>query len=135
MWYKVLSVTWIGRWFSLATPVFLTNKTHRHDKAEILLKVAINTITLTIIRVHYPDSELTSLYFYFFMLCSSREAANTYLIVFGLFWTRTHDLLHANHYTTDAIVSVKICRKQVIEIINIFNYLLLQLLWNTNKEV
>ena len=64
---------------------FLTNKTHRHDKAEILLKVALNTIMETIILVHYPDSELTSLYSYFFMLCSSREAANTYLIVFVLF--------------------------------------------------
>jgi hypothetical protein len=30
-----------GRWFS---PVSSTNKTDRHDKAEILLKVAYNTI-------------------------------------------------------------------------------------------
>ena len=33
------------RWFS---PVFSTNKTDRHDIAEILLKVALNTITLTL---------------------------------------------------------------------------------------
>jgi hypothetical protein len=32
-----------GRWFS---PVSCTNKTDRHDIAEILLKMALNTITL-----------------------------------------------------------------------------------------
>jgi len=33
-----------GRWFS---PVSFTNKTDHQDKTEILLKVALNTITLT----------------------------------------------------------------------------------------
>jgi hypothetical protein len=33
-----------GRWFS---PVSSTNKTDRHDIAEILLKVALNTINQT----------------------------------------------------------------------------------------
>jgi hypothetical protein len=32
-----------GRWFSLGTPVSSTNKTDRHNIAEILLKVALNT--------------------------------------------------------------------------------------------
>jgi hypothetical protein len=36
-----------GRWFSPGTPVSSTNKTGRHDITEILLKVAVNTITLT----------------------------------------------------------------------------------------
>ena len=36
-----------GRWFSSHTPVSFTNKTYRHDITEILLKVALNTITLT----------------------------------------------------------------------------------------
>ena len=36
-----------GRWFSLGTLVSSTNKTDRHDIAEILLKVGLNTITLT----------------------------------------------------------------------------------------
>jgi hypothetical protein len=36
-----------GQWFSLCTPVSSTNKTDRHDITEILLKVALNTITLT----------------------------------------------------------------------------------------
>ena len=34
-----------GRWFSPGSPVFSTNKTDHNDKAEILLKVALNTIT------------------------------------------------------------------------------------------
>ena len=34
-------------WFSPDTPVSSTNKTNHHDIAEILLKVALNTITLT----------------------------------------------------------------------------------------
>jgi hypothetical protein len=32
-----------GRWFSLGTPASSTTKTGRHDIAEILLKVALNT--------------------------------------------------------------------------------------------
>jgi hypothetical protein len=41
-----LSVTFAtGRWFSPGTPVFSTNKTDRHDITEILLKVALNTIS------------------------------------------------------------------------------------------
>ena len=36
-----------GRWFF---PVYSTNKTQHHDITEILLKVALNTITLTLIR-------------------------------------------------------------------------------------
>ena len=34
--------------FSSGTPVFSTNKTDRHDITEILLKVALNTIILTL---------------------------------------------------------------------------------------
>ena len=38
-----------GRWF---TPVVSTNKTDRHDITEILLKVALSTITLTLNPVY-----------------------------------------------------------------------------------
>ena len=34
-----------GRWFFQGTPVSSTNETDRHDKTEILLNVALNTIT------------------------------------------------------------------------------------------
>jgi len=33
-----------GRWLSPGTPVLSTNKTDRHDMAEILLKVVLNTL-------------------------------------------------------------------------------------------
>jgi hypothetical protein len=36
-----------GQWFSPDTPVSSTNKTDGHDITEILLKVALTTITLT----------------------------------------------------------------------------------------
>ena len=38
-----------GLWFTLGTPVFSIYKTDRHGITEILLKVASNTITLTLI--------------------------------------------------------------------------------------
>jgi hypothetical protein len=40
-------VTAEGRFISPGTPVSSTNKTDRHDIAEIMLKVALNTITVT----------------------------------------------------------------------------------------
>jgi hypothetical protein len=39
-----------GRWFSLGTPVFSTNKTDRHDIIKILLKVPLNTISITLFK-------------------------------------------------------------------------------------
>ena len=36
-----------GQWFSPVTQISSTNKTDHHDIAEILLKVALNTKTLT----------------------------------------------------------------------------------------
>jgi hypothetical protein len=38
-----------GLWFSPGTPVSSTNKTCHHNITEILLKVAITTITITLI--------------------------------------------------------------------------------------
>ena len=46
---KYVSDFWqAGQWFSPGTPVSSTNKTDRHNIAEILLKVALNTIHLDI---------------------------------------------------------------------------------------
>ena len=41
---KVYQLLAHGPWFSLGTPASSTTKTGRHDIAEILLKVTINTI-------------------------------------------------------------------------------------------
>jgi hypothetical protein len=40
-----------GWWFSPGSPVSSTNKTDHHDKTEILLKVVLNTITLTLTQI------------------------------------------------------------------------------------
>jgi len=42
---KVCQSLVLGGWFSPGTPVSSTNKTDLHDITEILLKVALNTIT------------------------------------------------------------------------------------------
>ena len=39
-----------GQWFSQGTPVSSTNKTDCHNIAEILLKVVLNTISLTPVK-------------------------------------------------------------------------------------
>jgi hypothetical protein len=41
---KVYQLLAHGRWFSPGTPASSTTKTGRHDIAEILLKVALNTL-------------------------------------------------------------------------------------------
>jgi hypothetical protein len=48
--FHIILVSWFaaGRWVTLETPVSSTNKTDRHDISEILLKVALNAITLTL---------------------------------------------------------------------------------------
>ena len=42
-----------GRWFSPVTLVSPINKTDRHDITEILLKVALNIITITLLYIIY----------------------------------------------------------------------------------
>jgi hypothetical protein len=42
--YKVYQLLAHGQWFSPGPPAFSTTKIGRHDIAEILLKVALNTI-------------------------------------------------------------------------------------------
>ena len=58
-WRGVLDLTlcdnvyqWLvaGRWFSLGTSVSPSNKTDRHELTVILLKVALNTLTLTLVK-------------------------------------------------------------------------------------
>jgi hypothetical protein len=48
-----------SQWFSSGIPVSSINKTDRHNIAEILLKVALNTITLTLTcKNHYCDEQI-----------------------------------------------------------------------------
>ena len=48
---------------SRCTPVSYNNKTERHDITEILLKVALNTITLTQYLILHLKIEQTTLYY------------------------------------------------------------------------
>jgi hypothetical protein len=48
---KVYQLLAHGRWFSPGTPASSTTKTGRHDIAEILLKVALNTKNQSMKRV------------------------------------------------------------------------------------
>ena len=49
----------VGR-FCPCTPIFSTNKTDRHDMTEILLKVALNAITLTIIDIRLTNGNVSA---------------------------------------------------------------------------
>ena len=51
------------QWFSIGTAVCSTNKTDPHDIAEMLLKVALNTITLTLTKNIAIFSLYCGLYF------------------------------------------------------------------------
>ena len=56
-----MSVT--GRWFSPGTPVSSTNNTDRHDIAEILLKVALDTINQSINKSKSEQMAIELLFF------------------------------------------------------------------------
>jgi hypothetical protein len=47
-----------GQWFPLGTPVSSMIKTDHHDVTEILLKMALNTITQTL--TYFPFSDKSS---------------------------------------------------------------------------
>ena len=59
---KVYQLLAHGRWFSPGTPASSTTKTGRHDIAEILLKVALNTIN----QIH---KNITARVNKFFLMC------------------------------------------------------------------
>jgi hypothetical protein len=52
-----------GRWFSSGTTVSSTTKTGRHDMAEILLKVELNTIKIKSTNFTNMSKILSSLHF------------------------------------------------------------------------
>ena len=73
-WSKIQVAT--GRWFSQGIPVSSTNKTDRYDITEILLKVALNTISL--------NQNLTFKQFDW-MSCKAL-LINNYFVVWNLIW-------------------------------------------------
>jgi len=57
---KVYQLLAHGRWFSTGTPASSTTKTGRHDIAEILLKVVLNTIN----QINHRMNFLSIFYLY-----------------------------------------------------------------------
>ena len=75
LFQKVYQLLAHGRWFSPGTPASSTTKTVRHDIAEILLKVALNTKkTIKLINLMKP-----------IILCSCDNILLTSIFVFSLF--------------------------------------------------
>jgi len=67
---KVYQLLAHGRWLSLATPASSTTKTGRHDKAAILLKVALSTINqIKLICINYIAAGFIPMLFIFVIVC------------------------------------------------------------------
>jgi hypothetical protein len=61
-----------GLWFSPGTPFSSTNKNNHHDIAKILLKVALNTITLTLTPFplwSFASCWIVGIFFYYLIIC------------------------------------------------------------------
>jgi hypothetical protein len=50
---KVCQLLAASQWFFPGTPVSFSNKSDRHDITEILLKMVLNTVTLTLFNVYH----------------------------------------------------------------------------------
>ena len=59
--YKIYQLLARGRWFSPGTPAYSTTNNGRHDIAEILLKVALNTIKFNLIKKSIAEDEIVLL--------------------------------------------------------------------------
>jgi hypothetical protein len=68
-----------GRRFSPSPPVSSTNKTGRHDIAEILLKVALNTIKKTNKQYYWVLSNLSYMSYKFNMELYSQSCIDEYI--------------------------------------------------------
>ena len=75
-----------GQWFSLGTPVSSINKTDRHDVTEILLKVALNTKTLTLNKANciffiYSFNSIAYLFPHFRQLDARKIGLQGFLLI------------------------------------------------------
>jgi hypothetical protein len=85
-----------GLWFAPGTPVSSTNKADSHDITEILLKVVLNTITITLTRLKESRSSI------FFLLQRNQLKKNT-IYTYGIHLAA--NLLYNKHKTTFKIYS------------------------------
>ena len=89
-----------GRWFSPGTPASSTTKTGRHDIAEILLKVALNTNIQIQIQIHsimyensvvgvivFPSSRVSSIFLIVIWNCLPYLLALRIMVEKYYFWS------------------------------------------------
>jgi len=69
---KVYQLLVQGQWFSPGTPASSTTKTGRHDIAELLLKVALNTKIQIQIKIRFTDSNYHFGFFWKLFLCQNQ---------------------------------------------------------------
>jgi len=74
-------IKFVSDWFSPVPPVSSTNKTVRHDITEILLKVTLNTITITLYPI-YHNTNVMTLAIIFILWCSV-NISDIYKIIFN----------------------------------------------------
>ena len=105
-----------GRWFSPGIPIFSSNKTDLHDIAEILLKVALSSINLTLITNRF--------YFSFFFVDTP------YLNMWKPVWYSTYiNLLYFFQQITSDTSQQLICITTSIHII-CYESITISLQWN-----
>ena len=90
IWFLVVACQ--GWWFSAGTPASSTSKTGRHDIAEILLKVALNTKNQIKSIGFWTCSESVVLFYLFFILLLAQNIIilyylQTFLILFPTYFT------------------------------------------------
>ena len=85
---KVYQLLAHGQWFSPVTPASSTTKTGRHDIAEILLKVALNTKN-QIITFSFPDLHLY-IFFIIILLC----CIDLWQFLFNRGWCKPTETFH-----------------------------------------
>ena len=103
---KVYQLLATGRWFSQSTSVSSTNKTVCHNITEILLKVALNTITPTLSL--YKSTLLQYMLFYF-IFSSPRPP-----LPLSLIWTEEEATQIIQNYWRGFLVSNILYKSHVI---------------------
>ena len=75
-----------GRWFSPGTPISSSNRTDNHDITEILLKVALNTITLTLAPLKSITYVKEKMYWCMHSICIN-YSCSLFRYQLSLWWT------------------------------------------------
>ena len=112
-----------GWWFSSGTPVSSTIKTDRHDITEIVLKVSLNTITLT---HNYIKTNVTSHIFFQILRTIPCDYHSTYRWIFVVL---TNVIAKYSNLKQGAVTPSKVARSNYHNNIRFFTVV------SKNKEI